>query len=278
MPNIDVPQIPAINISWLEIGQALLTLVVCILVIRLVMGLVKRHIDKLPLDKTLTRFISSTIKTILYFVACLIIADKLGIPITSLLAVFSLVGLAFSLAIQDSLANLFCGLSILLSKPFKLDDYIQINGVEGAVNNIGLIYTRLVTPDNKTILVPNKETASGKIINFSTQATRRVDISINAGYDCDPKAVKEALLCAASRLEWSLKDPAPFAGVNTFESSAMAYVLRVWVLPENYWDAYFTLMEYVKEEFDKKAINIPFNQLDVHICDTQKGVAVNVAK
>lgn len=246
---------------------ALLMLVMCVVVIKLIMRFAKTHIEKLPLEKTLVRFMLSAVRFMLYFITALIVADRLGIPVSSLVALLGVAGLAFSLAIQDSLTNLFSGFTLLVSKPFKVGDYVETGTTGGTVDNIGLMYTRLITPDNKVVLIPNKDTAADKLTNYSTLSLRRVEIKVGVSYTAAPEHVKAALLSAAANVP-HINEPAPFAGMLSFDQSAITYVLRIWVECGMYWDVYFALMEKVKATLDEQGISIPYNRLDVRLTQT----------
>lgn len=248
-----------------KVGWALFTLVMCLVAVRVVMAFTARAVGKLPLEKTLSRFLLSAIRLVLYFIAALIVADKLGIPVTSLVAVFSVVGLAISLAVQDSLTNLFSGLTILVSKPFVVGDYVEMGGMSGTVDSIGLTYTRLLSADNKLILMPNKAVSAEKVINYTSQATRRVELKVRTEYAAPAEKVKAALLEATAGLPGALSEPAPFAGLHQFEANGIEYVLRVWTAASDYWDVYYDLMERVKCCFERQGLTIPFAQLDVRL-------------
>lgn len=250
-------------------GWAALTLVLCLVAAKVIQTFAARAVGKLPLEKTLSRFLLSAIRLVLYFIVALIVADKLGVPVTSLVALFSVVGLAVSLAVQDSLANLLSGLTILVSKPFVVGDYVEMGGVGGTVDSIGLTYTRLLSADNKLILMPNKAVSAEKLINYTGQATRRVEIKVSAQYDAPAETVKAALLAAAD-MEGVLADPTPFVGLNQFGASGVEYVLRVWCKGPDYWNVYYALMERVKGRFEEQGLEIPFDRLDVRLTRKEK--------
>jgi small conductance mechanosensitive channel len=258
------------NISWEDLTistliPAIITLVVCLSIIWVVMRILNKAIKKLPFDRTLHAFIRSGIKIALYAVTVLLVADTLHIPITSLVAALSVAGLAISLAVQGTLSNLAGGIMILVSKPFAVGDYIEAGGVSGTVLEIGLVYTKMMTPDNKIILVPNGDISAEKITNYTAEKIRRVDLTVGASYQHSIESVKNAAEQALKTQSFILSDPPPFINVIAYQSSNIEYTIRAWVDTENYWPVYFALMEEVKHAFDKNGISMAYNQIDVHM-------------
>ena len=261
------------NIDIVEIAKALIpivfTLIICLLSIKVIMKLVKKVMKKTNLDKSLVSFIEKVIKVILYFILVLIIADMLSIPVTSLLATFSVVGLAASLAIQDALGNLASGVMILATRPFKSGDYIEGASVSGTVSEINFSHTVLTTPDNKKIHVPNKEIINSVITNYSEQSLRRVDVTFNLSYTADKNKIKEIMNKAIENHPKILRDKPIFVKTTAYQASGIDYTLRVWANSADYWEVYFDLWEGLKDEFDKNGIEIPYNQMDVHIINNK---------
>ena len=180
-----------------------ITLVICIVCIWIIMRIARRISSHSRLSESLSRFILKVLKITLEFMAILIVADSLGFNVTALLAVFSLLGLALSLSVQNCLSNAMSGIIILLTRPFEDGDFIEAGNVSGTVRDIGLIYTQLCTIDNKDIYVPNSDLSASKIINYNREPQRRVDLTFGADYTCRPEQVKAALpmpspLCPAS--------------------------------------------------------------------------------
>lgn len=159
-----------------KIFEAVIVFVICYFLIRIIMKVLKRVLGKTNLDATLSKIITAVIKFILCFITAIIVIDTLGVSATSLVAAFSVVGLAASLAVQDSLSNLASGIMILVAKPFKIGDYVEADGVTGTVMMTGLIHTRIKAIDNKVIYVPNSKIIAAKIVNYTSQEKRRVDI------------------------------------------------------------------------------------------------------
>lgn len=242
-----------------------LVIIISLAVIKILMKIVKKAIAKSKLEKSLHSFVLKTTKIVLYFIAVLIIADMLGIPISSLLATFSIVGLAASLAIQDILANIASGVTILATHPFKVDNYIDIGGTAGTVKEVNFTHTILKTPDNKIIHIPNKEVVNATITNVSEMPKRRVDLTFNLAYNADGEKIKEIMRKAIDKHELILKDEDIFVRTTAYQASGIDYTLRVWTKAGDYWTVYFDLLEGLKKDFDATGIEIPYNQLDVHV-------------
>lgn len=258
-----------LSIDIVEVAKGVLpiivTLFVCLMAIKIIMKLVRKVMKKTSLDKSLISFIEKVIKVILYFILVLIIADMMSIPVTSLLATFSVVGLAASLAIQDALGNLASGVMILATHPFKSGDYIEGASVGGTVSEINFSHTILTTPDNKKIHVPNKEIINSVITNYSEQSLRRVDVTFNLSYAADKNKIKDIMNKAIEAHPKILRDKPIFVKTTAYQASGIDYTLRVWANSADYWEVYFDLLEGLKDEFDKNGIEIPYNQMDVHV-------------
>ena len=220
------------------------------------------------LDPSICGILVGGCRLILMFLLLLTCADKLGLPTTSIITLLGTFGLAFSLAMQNSLSNLAGGLFILGSKPFETGDYISMPGAEGTVTQVGFIHTLLTTVDNKQIHVPNSTITGSVVTNFSQCKTRRVDLTIPVSYDCSleqAKAVIERVIARDSRV---LQEPAaPFVRVWDLGASAVDIVVRVWCNSGDYWELRSWLIENIKNELDREGISIPFSQLDVHVID-----------
>ena len=241
-----------------KIFEAVIVFVICYFLIRIIMKVLERVLGKISLDATLRKIITAVIKFV----------DTLGVSATSLVAAFSVVGLAASLAVQDSLSNLASGIMILVAKPFKIGDYVEADGVTGTVMMTGLIHTRIKAIDNKVIYVPNSKIIAAKIVNYTSQEKRRVDIEISASYDAPIEKVRKALLDAVKNTDMFLNEPEkPFAAVLSYDDSSIKYVVRAWVETPKYWDAHFALMERIKTEFDNAGIEMTYNHLNVHLID-----------
>ncbi len=267
MGNLGVSAVAALGgtLALSKIIPAILILIVCFIAIKVVLSFLQKIMLTTSVNPTLSRFAFSTAKILLYFVAVLIVAESIGIKVTSLLAVFSMLGLAVSLSVQGALSNLANGVLMLISKPFTAGDYIEAGGIMGTVKSVGFIYTTIATADNKLIYVPNSDMAAGKIINYSAEDVRRVDLNFTASYDSPVETVKAALSKAVDDSKVFLKEPAVFINVFAYNDSNIEYVVRAWVKTEDYWTGYFALMENVKKEFDDANVEMTYNHLNVHM-------------
>lgn len=253
-----------------KILTALLLLCICLGVTKLLMKLVDRMIQKLRVEKSLHHFIRSAAKFSLLFLTVLIVADSVGIPVTSLVTVLGVVGLAVSLAVQDSLAKLAGGLMVLAAKPFVVGDYIDVGTVSGTVQEIGLIYTCLATPDNKAVYLPNNDIAGARVTNYSAQSVRRVDLTVCASYDDSTETVKAALRHALEAVPGPLDDPPPFIGISQYLDSSVEYVIKAWVKNADYWDVYYGLLEQIRRAFSEAGVQMSYPHLNVHLMDNSK--------
>ena len=244
---------------------AVILLVIGVLAIRVLMKLVDKSLSKSKLEKAATSLIRSLLKVVLYVLLGLMVASKLGIDVTGIVALASVASLALSLSLQDALSNVIGGFTLLSNHPFHSGDFVEIAGQAGTVQTIDITYTKLTTGDNKTISIPNSAVVASQIVNYSTSGTRRVDINVSAAYDAPIETVKAALLEAA-KIDAVLDAPAaPFAAVLNYGDSAINYTLRVWTSAAEYWNAYFTITENIKAEFDKAGIQMTYPHLNVHL-------------
>ena len=188
-----------------------------------------------------------------------------GVEMTSFIAVLGAAGLAVGLALQGTLQNFAGGVIILLFKPYKVGDYIETQGYAGTVKEIQIFTTIMHTPDNKVIIIPNSPIATGSLINYSAQETRRVDFTFGIGYGDDIEKAKKVLNNILDKHEKVMKDPLPFVRVVELADSSVNFAVRAWAKSADYWDVYLDVTEAVKKSFDKEGISIPFPQSDVHI-------------
>lgn len=254
------------DISLSSILSAVLIYVVCYVVIRLLCRAFEKLLDRSKhIDASLKTFFSGAIKAVLWVIAIIIIAGSLGIPVTSLVAVLSVAGVALSLALQGLLSNLFSGITILATRPFNVGDYVQVGGESGTVKSIGLFYTVLDTLDNRVIYAPNGDITSSKIVNYSAESLRRVIIPVTASYDSATEDVRRAVLAAAAKDERILTEPAPMAAISGFGSSSVEYTVRVWCKSDDYWDVLFALNENIRESFAEYGVEMSYDHLNVHI-------------
>ena len=244
--------------------SALVIFIVGLIIDKIVIKLLKGLLNKSRIDRTVHGFIRSLAHILMMILTFIITLSILGIPMTSIIAVISAAGLAIGLALQNSLSNVAGGFVILLSKPFKVGEYISINGVEGTVKEITMAATEITTLDNKAVFMPNGSVASSTVINYTREPFRRVDLVFSVAYEEDFRRAEKIIADVASKHEKILKTPPPQIRVLELAESSVNITARVWVKCADYWDVYFDLNEQVKTAFDSEMIVIPFNQLDVH--------------
>jgi len=235
--------------------------------IKVLMGLTEKGMNKANLDAGVQSFIKSALKIVLYIVLAFAIVSYLGVATSGIAALFASAGVTVGLALQGSLSNLAGGVLILVLKPFKVGDYIIATGVEGTVTSIEIFYTKLLTTDNKMVTIPNGSLSNNNIINASHEETRRVDFVFGVSYESDLKLVKNLLQSIGERYELALHDEEHPVTVfiNEFGASSIDFGFRVWCKNVDYWTVKWELMEQVKAAFDANNIEIPFNQLDVNM-------------
>ncbi len=233
--------------------------------IKLIVNLTKKGLEKVGVEAGVQSFLLSAIRIVLFIVLVLAVVGYLGVATTSIAALFASAGVTIGLALQGSLSNLAGGVLILVLKPFRVGDYIVAAGVEGTVTDIEIFYTKLSTTDNRKIVVPNGTLSNTNIINVSHEKTRRVDMVIGVSYSSDIAKVKNILATLAERNEAVLKDKPVNIYINEFGASSIDFGFRVWVEAANYWTTKWQMMEDIKAAFDENGIEIPFNQVDVNI-------------
>lgn len=239
--------------------------VVLLVIIRLLNGLLGKFLARSKIDKSLHGILRATVKILLYLVGAMILASSLSIDVTSLIALLSVVGLALSLAIQGALSNLAGGIVILTTKPLHVGDYVTIGTEEGTVEEIGMTYTKLMTWDRRMIFIPNSTVTASNVVNYTVGGKRRVDLTITASYDADIDTVKGALQAAAASVPQLLPQEPVFARVTGYRDSSIEYALRGWCQNEDYWDAYFNLLEAVKKSFDQAGVQMSYPHMNVHM-------------
>lgn len=266
MPSVDTAQITHFfsSLTLEKLPPAIITFIIAYAASRVVLKVADKLFARSKLEKTIEKFLRSALRILMWALIFLIVAGSLGIDVSSMIALLSVASLAISLAVQGALSNLAGGLMLLSTRPFRVGDFVEVGTVSGTVQEIGMTYTTLATPDQKEIFVPNSEVASTKIINYTAVTDRRVDLTFTASYDDATDTVKAALLKAAD-LPQVHKDPAPFVAVNRYGDSSIEYVLRVWTSATDYWDAYFTIVENVRMRFDEAGISMTYPHLNVHL-------------
>lgn len=261
-----VQEILSAGLSNLSL-ERLLGVVVIVVIGLLVIRLLLRALDRVlaRLQEALAKLVRLAVKVVLLFLLVLIVMDYLEIPVTSLVALLSVASLAVSLAAQNFLSNVAGGLQLITSQPFQVGDYVEAGGCGGTVQEIGLFYTKLTTPDNKLIQLPNSTIVAANIINYSSEPTRRVDWSVKASYDSPTSLVVDTLRALILQSDKVLADPEPRVYVADYGPSAIEYTVRVWCAGEDYWDVYFGIVGGCKEAFDRAEIQMTYDHLNVHL-------------
>jgi len=232
--------------------------------------LTRRAVKESRADPLVAGFIGSLVKVLIITVSAVSAIAQLKINITSLVAALGAAGLTASFALQGSLSNFVSGVQIIFTKPFKMGDYLAFGGYEGTVKRIEILYTILATFDNKEVIVPNSKITGDVVVNFSTNGTRRLDLSYPVSYRADLQKGKEVLARLAENDKRVLDDPAPIIAVGDLKDSGVTLVMKLWCRQEEYWGLYFAMQEAVKLAFDREGIEIPFPQLDVHMREGKK--------
>ena len=241
-----------------------LILVAGMFIIKAVLKVLQGLLDKSKLEKAAHSLILSVARVVMYVLLALIVADKLGVDVSGIIALASVLTLAVSLAVENALANVIGGFTLLYTQPFHSGDFVEIAGQSGTVREIGLTYTKLATADNTEISIPNSAVTSAQIGNFSVTGKRRVDVTVSASYDAPLDSVLEALREAA-QLPTVLQETAPFAAVKGYGDSAIEYVVQVWCGSDDYWTTLFDLNKNIKVCFDGKGIQMTYPHLNVHL-------------
>ncbi|MBP3420926.1 MAG: mechanosensitive ion channel [Lachnospiraceae bacterium] len=256
----------ALNLG-VRILLAVITLMVGIWITKLLRKIVKKSLQKAKADVGVVQFVDSFIKIALYVVLGFTIAGSFGLDAASIVAVVGSAGVAVGLALQGSLSNIAGGVLILLLKPFKVGDYIREDskGNEGTVTEIQMFYTKLLTFDGKTVVLPNGTLANTSLVNFTEANFRRLDITVGISYDSDLKKAKELLTDLVNNNKLVLQDKDKVIVVEALSDSCVTMAVKCHVKTENYWTLRGELLESIKLTFDKEGVQIPFPQLDVHV-------------
>lgn len=253
-----------LNASFVKVIPALLILVVGVLVIRTVMVLIQKVLDGTKLEKAAHSLVKSVVRVVLYVLLGLMVADYLGIDVTGVIALASVLTLAVSLSVQNALTNVIGGFTLLYTHPFKSGDYVEVAGKSGTVQEISMTYTKLATPDNKIISIPNSSVVSGDIINYTASGTRRVDVKVQAVYAESSQKVMDALVQAGT-VDKVLLEPAPMAVIDSYGDNGIYYSLRVWTKTEDYWDVYFIINQNVRDIFEAQGIKMAYPHMHIYM-------------
>lgn len=246
---------------------ALVILIVGIITSRVAVKLMGKAMDRSRLDLTVNRFVRSAVKIVLYVLVVTVALAILGVPMTSIITVIGTAGVAIGLALQSSLSNLAGGFLILFAKPFRVGNFIRCGGDEGTVDSISILYTKLLTPDNKAVFIPNGTAANAVVLNYSALPTRRVDLEFGISYSEDHDRAIKAIENAIEGNPMILREEGkePMIRMSALKDSCIAVTVRLWAKTEDYWAVYYDTLDAVRREFIKEKIEIPYPQMDVHL-------------
>lgn len=249
----------------LKLAVALLIIITGFAIVNIIIKVLDNALSKSKIDMSLHSFIKSVASFFSKVIIIIIAATILGIPPATFIAVLSAAGLAIGLALKDSLSNFAGGILILIFRPFNVGDFVEAEGCSGTVKDIQLLYTVLRTTDNRRITIPNGQLANGKVVNYSVEPTRRLDLVFSASYDDDIEKVKETLVNVIARHPLIFKEPGPVIRPTSYNDSSIDYTVKVWCNREDYWSIHYDLHEQVKVAFDKEGVTIPLNTADINL-------------
>lgn len=248
-----------------KVVGALLTLFIGLWVIGALTRFAKRTMERRNVDATVRPFLSTMINIVLKILLLFTVLGMFGVETTSFIAVFGALAFAVGMALQGSLGHFASGILLLLLKPYKVGDYIEIAGEGGTVEKIEIFNTVLRTPDNKILFIPNGQVTSGVITNYTTESERRVDLVFGIGYPDDIDKARSVIKEVIDRCPLALKDPPPQIEVVALADSSVNFNVRPWCKTEDYWDVFYYMQANIKKAFDEVGIGIPYPQMDVHM-------------
>mgnify|MGYP001141981303 FL=1 len=250
------------------LGKIVLFIIVAIIgaiLIKVFIKMLRKLGTKTKIDQTVYKFMITVVKFVLWMLYILTLLAIIGVPITSLVAIITALTLGVTLAVQSSVSNLANGIILLANKPFKIDDFVEINGVSGTVVDISIFNTKLRTSNNEIITMPHNVTINNPIIDYTSLKMRRIALDVSVSYDSDMNKVKQVLLDTIKEQDLVLQDQANSVNLAKMNSSSIDFSVKVWTATENYWDCFFALTESVFNKLRENNIEIPYNKLDVLI-------------
>ena len=246
------------NIVWFFV-----ILLVGVLLIKVILGLVRKMLSKTKMEKIAQQFICTALKFCLWLVLILLLLSQVGIEISGILTAISALILAVGMALETNMANLANGIVIVSNHMFKKGDYIIVDGVEGNITDINFFFTTLLTSDNKKVTLPNSTIVNSSVINLGANEKRRIDFTFSVAYESDVELVKKIVTDVMKSDGRVYLDPAPFCRLKTMNASSLDFFANCWCDNEDYWEVYYFVMEWVYNEFKRNKISVPFNQLEV---------------
>ena len=246
------------NIVWFFV-----ILLVGVLLIKVILGLVRKMLSKTKMEKIAQQFICTALKFCLWLVLILLLLSQVGIEISGILTAISALILAVGMALETNMANLANVIVIVSNHMFKKGDYIIVDGVEGNITDINFLFTTLLTSDNKKVTLPNSTIVNSSVINLGANEKRRIDFTFSVAYESDVELVKKIVTDVMKSDGRVYLDPAPFCRLKTMNASSLDFFANCWCDNEDYWEVYYFVMEWVYNEFKRNKISVPFNQLEV---------------
>ena len=253
-----------------SIIAALVILILGLWVIKLIIGHLRKIMEKREVDPGVRGFSLSILGVVLNILLFIVIITKLGVETTSFAAILAAAALAIGLALQGSLSNFAGGVLIIVLKPYRVGDFIEAQGESGTVTDISIFYTILTTTNNQRVIIPNGQLSNNKVTNYSYEPTRRNNMTVGISYDSDIKKSREVLLNIVNSDERVLKDPAPVVLVGGLGDNSVDLSLRFWANQADYWGLHFDTIEKLKTELENAGVSFPFPQRDVHLYDMNK--------
>ena len=252
------------DIFWSKTISFLLILIIGFAIIKIIMAIIQRALNKSPLEKAAHSLIRSVSKIILFTLLALAATSFLGVDVTGVVALASVASLAISLSLQNALTNIIGGFTLLNTRPFQSGDWVEIAGQSGTVKEIGIAYTKLATADNKLIQIPNANVVATEIVNYSATGTRRISIDVSVS---SSESVDKVIACLneAADVEGILEEKGIFATLTGFGNRVSNYTVRVWCNSSDYWNINFLITRRVKDIFERENVQMSYNNIDVHI-------------
>lgn len=247
---------------------ALIIALIGFVLIKYLLRILGHALRRSSMDNIAAGFVRSVIRIMLYVLLAVIVLSVLNVPMNSIVAVIASAGVAVGLALKDSLSNLAGGFILLFAKPVKQGDTVQIEGTIGKVEQIDILYTKVVTPDNTVAFIPNGKVTTAKIVNYTEKETRRVEMALGIAYESDLDAARKVVLDVVQQHPLTMAEPAAEILVQNHGTDAIELLLRVWCKSTDYWTVYYDLMEQTKRAFDSNAIEIPYHKVEVHLPET----------
>lgn len=254
--------------AW-DVVAVVVLAVICLFIVKLILVIFDKFVKRYEWDPLVCKLLRVALKIVLLFTVVIIVLSWLGVSVSSLVATLSVVGVAFSLAIQGFLSNVFGGIQIISNRPFEIGDYVEAGEECGTVREVGLFYTKLDTADKKLVQIPNSIVANANITNYSSADNRRVEVVVSASYDDDVEKVKATLLQLFLDHPLVLEDPdrMPTVHVSAYNDSSIAYIARGWCANTDYGTVYFDILDSIKPTFDREGITMSYPHVNVHMVE-----------